>query len=166
MRLRACLLVGAIFVLAAALHSQSKSNPEFRPKIPKAWDDAEVAVMEIPLAPPAPRVVNISASYYYSIPPVIIYKSYPLLSPDKPFPEYMEWLKQQEPEDTFNPAKLKTKADWEKFGEFLFSFSPYKTYDAPPRSSPWTPRLGGRASTLSARNTPLIQSSSFDRRAN
>ncbi len=133
MRFRACLLAAAIVVLTAALHSQSKSNAEFRPKIPKAWDDAEVAAMEIPLAAPAPQVKNISASYYYSIPSVIIYKSYPFLSPDKPFPEYMDWLKQQKPEDTFNAAKLKTKADWEKFGEFLFSFSPYQTYGAPPQ---------------------------------
>jgi hypothetical protein len=121
--------------------------------------------MEIPLAARAPRVVNISAGYYYSIPPVIIYKSYPLLSRDKSFPEYMDWLKQQEPEDAFNSAKLKTKADWEKFGEFLFSFSPNQLYDAP-RSSPWTSQLRGRASTLSPQKAPLIQSSSFERRAN
>ena len=38
-----------------------------------------------------------------------------------------------EPEDAFNLATLKTRADWEKFGEFLFSFSPYQTYSAPPQ---------------------------------
>jgi hypothetical protein len=161
----ACLFGGAILLGAAALQSQSKSNAGFRPQIPKAWDDAEVARMEIPLAAPAPQVTNISASYYYSIPPVVIYKSYPLLSPDKPFPEYRDWLKRQEPQDAFNPAKLKLKADWEKFGEFLFSFSPYQIYGAP-RSSPWTPRPRGEASALSPRKARLRQSSSFDRRAN
>ena len=72
--IRACLFGSVILVLTTALQSQSKSNAEFRPKIPKAWDDAEVAAMEIPLAAPAPQVKYISASYYYSIPPAIIYK--------------------------------------------------------------------------------------------
>jgi len=93
--IRACLFGSAILVSATVLQSQPKSNAEFRPKIPKAWDDAEVAAMEIPLAAPAPQVKYISARYYYSIPPVIIYTSYPFLSPDKPFPEYMDWLKRQ-----------------------------------------------------------------------
>jgi hypothetical protein len=79
-----CMPLG-ILLAATALHPQSKSNAEFRPEIPKAWEDAEVATMEIPLAPPAPRTTNISESYYYSIPPVTIYKSYPLVSADKPF---------------------------------------------------------------------------------
>src|SRR5579863_9097685 len=123
MRFRACLLGAAILVLTTALHSQPKLNTEFRPKIPKEWDDAEVASMEIPLAAPAPRVTHISESYYYSIPPVTIYKSYPLVSPDKPFAEYLGWLKQQKPEDAFDPANLKTKADWENAGKLVFSFS-------------------------------------------
>ena len=116
--IRACLFGGAILVLTTVLEAQSKSNIEFRPKIPKAWDDAEVTAMEIPLADPAPPVTNISASYYYSIPPVTIYKTYPFLS-SEPFAEYWKWLKQREPEVAFDPAKLKTKADWEKFGEFF-----------------------------------------------
>ena len=73
--IRACFFGGAILIGTAALQSQSKSNAEFRPQIPKAWDDAEVAGMEIPLAAPAPQVRNISSIYYYSIPPVFIYKS-------------------------------------------------------------------------------------------
>jgi hypothetical protein len=130
---RASLLGGVILVATTALHPQSKSNAEFRPKIPKAWEDAEVATMELPLAPPAPRTTNIPESYYYSIPPVTIYKSYPLVSAGKPFAEYMDWLKQQEPEVAFDPAKLKTKADWEIAGELVFSFS-LAGYSAIPQS--------------------------------
>jgi hypothetical protein len=121
--LRACVLGGAVLVVTMALHSQSKSNNDFRPRIPKAWDDAAVAGTEIPLAPPAPLVTHISESYYYSIQPVTIYKSYPLFSADKSFPEYLNWLKQQKPEVAFDPVKLKTKADWEKAGELVFSFA-------------------------------------------
>lgn len=123
MYLKACLLRATILLAAGPLYSQSKSDQDFRPQIPKAWDDALVADMAIPLAPPAPRVTQFSERYYYSIPAVTIYKSYPLISPDKPFPEYLEWLKQQEPEIAFDPAKLKTQADWEKAGELVFTFA-------------------------------------------
>jgi uncharacterized protein YutD len=48
----ACLFGGAILVLTTVLQSQSKSKAEFRPKIPKIWDDAEVGGIEIPLVRP------------------------------------------------------------------------------------------------------------------
>jgi hypothetical protein len=81
-RFKACVVVGALMTVAATLYSQSSSDAEFHLKIPKAWEDAEVATMELPLAAPAPRTRNISEKYHYSIPPVTIYKSYPY-----PFPE-------------------------------------------------------------------------------
>jgi len=123
MSLKACLRSATILLVTGSLYSQSKSDRDFRPQIPKAWDDAVVADMAIPLAPPAPRVSQFSERYYYSIPPVTIYRSYPLVSPDKPFPEYLDWLKQQEPEIAFDPARLKTQADWEKAGELVFTFA-------------------------------------------
>jgi hypothetical protein len=144
---RACLLGGAIIVVTTVLHSRSKSTAAFQPQIPKVWDDAEVAGMELPLAAPAPPITNISASYYYSIPPVTIYKTYPYfktypypLPSEKPFPEYWNWLEQQEPQAAFDPAKFKTKADWEKYGKSLFSVTPDQgyfsaNYYAPPKAA-------------------------------
>jgi mono/diheme cytochrome c family protein len=123
MLLRACVLGGAILAATAAVRSQQMSNANFRPEIPKTWDTAAVASMSIPLAPPAPRVTEFSEQYYYSIPAVTIYKSYPLVSADKPFPEYLNWLKQQEPEIAFDASKLKTKTDWEEAGELVFAFA-------------------------------------------
>ena len=113
----------ALMSITSALTASSRLDQDFRPQIPKAWDDAAVANWEIPLAPPAPRVSPFSEKYYYSIPQVTIYKSYPMVSPDKPFPKYLAWLKQQDPKVAFDPTKLKTKADWEKAGELVFTFS-------------------------------------------
>ena len=87
----------ALMSITSALTASSRLDQDFRPQIPKAWDDAAVANWEIPLAPPAPRVSPFSEKYYYSIPQVTIYKSYPMVSPDKPFPKYLAWLKQQDP---------------------------------------------------------------------
>jgi mono/diheme cytochrome c family protein len=55
-----------------------------------------------------------------------IYRSYPVYALGKEPPGYMEWLRRQEPEVAFDPAKLKTEADWIKAGEIVFE-SPLST---------------------------------------
>jgi hypothetical protein len=61
---------------------------------------------------------------------------------------YMEWLKTIEPQNVFDPAKLKTKADWIKAGETVFQAP--TAYDAPGMalqdvSDPsWYSRIGVR----------------------
>src|SRR5215813_9851129 len=67
-------------------------------QIPKAWDDSEMATLEIPLADPVGSPRHVSADYYYRIPVATIYKSYPIYVPGYEPPGYMDWLKQQEPE--------------------------------------------------------------------
>ena len=39
-----------------------------------------------------------------------VYKTYPIYAPGKEPADYLEWLKQQEPEIVFDAAKLKTEA--------------------------------------------------------
>ena len=119
------------FALATALACAQ----QYTPKIPKVWDEAMVASMELPLAPPAPRPVHVPAGWYYSIPVVTIYKSYPLTMPGKDIAEYQKWLEQQEPEIAFDAAKLKTEADWIAAGKLVFDTS----LDRRPAPSPLPP---------------------------
>src|SRR5262249_46472942 len=65
----------------------------------------------------------------YRMPVRPIYKSYPIYAPGKEPRGYFERLKQLEPEIVFDPAKLKTKADWVKAGELAFDGP--ATYDSP-----------------------------------
>src|SRR5215510_1388029 len=98
-----------------------KTGSAFSPVIPKVWDDREMADLELPLADAANSPKQVSADYYYRIPVRPIYKSYPAYVPGKEPAGYQEWLKQQEPEvEVFDPAKLKTEADWIKAGEAVF----------------------------------------------
>jgi hypothetical protein len=60
----------------AALRAQ-KSTPA-APVIPKTWDDEAIATLEIPLADPVGSPKHVSSEYYYRIPVVPIYKSYPV----------------------------------------------------------------------------------------
>ena len=47
-------------------------------KIPRTWDDEEIARHEVPLAQPEASPKHVSSDYYYRIPVRPIYKSYPV----------------------------------------------------------------------------------------
>jgi len=97
----------------------------FSPMIPKTWDDAALATLEVPLADPVGSPKHVSAEYYYKIPVRPIYKSYPIYAPGHEPQGYMDWLKQQEPQivwdDKGHAPPLKTEADWVKAGEIVFN---------------------------------------------
>jgi len=97
-----------------------KPNTAFTPTIPKTWDDATLVSLQVPLADTNASPKHIPADYYYRMPVRLIYKSYPIYAPGKEPPGYIENLKKLEPEIVFDPAKLKTEADWIKAGELVF----------------------------------------------
>jgi len=111
-----------IVVLVALAHAAALVLRAQAPglAIPRTWDDAAVAALEVPLANPAfsPRHVGSDAYYQRRVRP--IYKTYPVYAPDKEPPGYMDWLAKQEPAVVFDPAKLHTEADWIRAGEQVF----------------------------------------------
>jgi hypothetical protein len=107
-----CALIGACQV--------QKSEIAFSPIIPRAWNDEAVASIELPLASTGVAPEHVSSDYYYRMPVRPIYKSYPIYAPDKEPAGYFDQLKQREPEIVFDPATLKTEADWIKAGELAF----------------------------------------------
>ncbi len=77
--------------------------------------------LDLPLATPGVTPRYPSAAYYYSIPELVIYKSYPSRPPTGMTDEqYLDWLRKQEPEIAFDPARLRTQQDWIKAGEIVF----------------------------------------------
>jgi hypothetical protein len=104
------------------------------PTIPKVWDDAIIASLELPTVEPAYSPKQITADYYYQIPVRPIYRSYPVYRPDREPPGYLESLIQREPEivwdDRDHRPELQTESDWLKAGEAVF--------DAPVRFDPRT----------------------------
>lgn len=89
--------------------------------IPRTWTQRAVADFEVPLAKPLYSPVHISEDAYYRMAVRTIYKTYPVYHPKHEPAGYMEWLKQQEPQVAFDPAALKTDADWIKAGEVIFN---------------------------------------------
>jgi hypothetical protein len=108
----------------------------FRPQIPKVWDEQAIADMEIPLPSPAPKPVHVSEEYYYSIPEITIYRTYPRqrgsLAEEA---AYIERLKNEEPVVAFDQAQLRTEEDWIRAGELVFRTSsnpiPYQPATGP-----------------------------------
>ncbi len=114
------LLMSSVFVVL----SQEKAHvriSRFTPTIPRVWDDAEMAQLQLPLVDLTASPRQVTSDYYYRIPVRTIYKNYPVYRPGKEPAGYLEWLKQQEPESARDVNALKTEADWLRAGELLFS---------------------------------------------
>src|SRR5579871_6948690 len=109
---RSC--IGAL-LLCGLCHAQ-----KFDPRIPRAWDDKEVATFETPLAQRdrSPRYMTADEYYELSVRP--IYKTYPAYAEGREPAGYREGLMQREPEEVFDPAKLRTKEDWIRAGRLVF----------------------------------------------
>ena len=118
--------------VALALATPIDGKQRFRPEIPKVWDESMLTSMELPLAAPAPRVEHVSAAWYYSIPEVVIYKSYPIAPASKSPDDYVSWLGQQQPEIAFDASRLTSESDWVAAGRVVFETS----LDPEPVSTP------------------------------
>jgi hypothetical protein len=88
--------------------------------VPRVWDEAALATLEVPAPQPEYTPEHVDADYYYAIEPREVYRSYPVYHPDHEPEGYWEWLLEQEPEVVFDSAKLETKADWIAAGELVF----------------------------------------------
>lgn len=140
--------VAAYANFGAGIGQARERDESISPKIPKTWDDQEMASLEIPLADPAWSPVHVPAEYYYRIPVRTIYKSYPVYEPGKEPPGYKEWLEQREPEPAFEASELKSEADWIRAGEIVFDSPLF--YDvvvsvADVRNPKWYEKTGVRA---------------------
>src|SRR5689334_12723188 len=114
------LLAGSLFVVMSQRKAHVSTAP-FTPIIPRVWDDAEMAQLQLPLIDSAASPKQISSDYYYRIPARTIYKNYPVYAPGKEPAGYLEWLEEQEPESAFDASSLKTEADWIRAGELVFN---------------------------------------------
>lgn len=123
------LLAFLLASLGSAIHNtQTQKQRSAEYAIPKAWDPAALATLEVPLAEPSASPVPVSPDFYYAIPVRPIYKSYTVYAPGHEPPGYIDWLKQQEPEviwgkdgkGQLHAPERKTGADWIKMGEIVF----------------------------------------------
>jgi len=122
-RIKFFIILHLLIASAFAVLSSAKPHvaaPTYSPVIPRVWDDAEIATLQLPLVDSSASPKQISADYYYRIPVRTIYKNYPVYVPGKEPAGYIEWLKQQDPQSAFDAGALKTEADWIRAGALVF----------------------------------------------
>jgi hypothetical protein len=107
MQLRLCIFAGA--VLAAAMDLA----------IPQSWTDKEIVGFRTPLAGLNKPPQMLPEAAYYALPENNL-KTYPVYSVDKEPPNYIDWLKQQDPKPLVEVDKLHTEADWTAAGKEVF----------------------------------------------
>lgn len=66
--------------------------------VPRVWDEAELATLELPPADAARAPRHITADEYYRLPVRTIYRSYPIYAPGREPAGYLESLRSREPE--------------------------------------------------------------------
>ena len=125
----------AVTILALA---RSSSAQEFRPDIPRVWDDNAVKDFELPLVQRDRSPRYMTAGEYYKLKVRPIYRAYPVYVQGKEPPGYIESLKQREPEVIFDSSKLHTKEDWIRAGKIVFEAD---TFYEPARMAPGGQRV-------------------------
>lgn len=106
--------------LALIALSPVARTQEFKPDIPKAWDDKEIDRFELPLAQRDRSPRYMSSGEYYKLKVRPIYRTYPAYYPGREPAGYIESLKEKEPEIIFDPSKLHSKQDWIDAGKVVF----------------------------------------------
>ena len=90
-------------------------------EIPKTWDIAEIKKFMLPTADGKTLVTPISESYYYSLPEIKVFKSYPVRLTDiEVNRKYIDSLKTLDPVDYFQ-NEPKTEQNLIRLGEEVFS---------------------------------------------
>ena len=121
--MRMLILSGCLTLSLAFVNAAREQRPGTA-VVPKTWDDAAIATLEIPLANPVGSPKHASSDYYYRIPVAPIYKNYPVYVPGREPAGYFERLTQQAPEVVWDDAghrpPLDTEADWIRAGELVF----------------------------------------------
>jgi hypothetical protein len=92
---------------------------DFRPSVPKTWDETKLEDWATPLAGINVRPVTISAREYYAL-PIDNLKTYPVYLPGHEPAGYWEWLQKVGPKPLFEVDRLKTEADWIDAGRQMF----------------------------------------------
>ena len=133
------------FAAAIGGCQQRKSTVTGSVAIPKAWNEEGLASLEVPLPDARFSPVAVAPDYYYRVPALTIYKSYPVYGPGREPSGYLELVRQAEPEIVFDPATLKTEEDWIHAGELVFDapiFYDVVTTVAEVREPGWYQRVG------------------------
>jgi hypothetical protein len=106
-------------LLLAALAGTAQAPSEWRPEIPRVWDEAALADWATPLAGLNVRPTHLSPDAYYALPEENL-RTYPVYLPGREPEGYWETIQSVRPTPLIEPEALKSKDDWIRAGERVF----------------------------------------------
>src|SRR5258708_34979193 len=99
-------LLTALTLLGCLLGTQRTDSQQWKPDIPKTWDDAALADWATPVAGLNVRPTHLTSQQYYSL-PVDDLKTYPVYFPGREPAGFWEMLRRVGPKPMIEPALLK-----------------------------------------------------------
>ena len=93
---------------------------QWRPAIPKVWNNEQLQSMHLPFPDTLVKLSFITEEEYDKLPERVSYKTYPFYMPGSEPPGYYDSLSKIEPVINFNEDNLKTETDWINAGELIY----------------------------------------------
>lgn len=106
--------------LLVAACSWSFARAAWVAEVPRTWDEAALATLELPNAVTGVPARHVGADFYYRIPATTIWRSHPVYHPDHEPPGYREGLARTAPEIVFVAERLTTREQWIAAGAEVF----------------------------------------------
>ncbi len=116
--MRAGALALPLALLARLVAGQGMASAPSQPRTP-VWNDKQMADYRLPLAGLGKPPTLVAAHDYYALPEANL-KTYPVYTPDKEPPGYIDSLKQLAPAPLVDLSEIKTDADWIAAGREVF----------------------------------------------
>jgi mono/diheme cytochrome c family protein len=105
--------------VAAFMGVAAQRADEWRPEIPRVWDEAALADWATPVAGLNVRPTHMTSAAYYALPEEN-FRTYPVYLPGREPLGYAEMIRTIGPQPLIEPETLKTKQDWIRAGERVF----------------------------------------------
>lgn len=90
--------------------------------VPKVWTEENLKGLMLPVADSTVTITHLPDSLYYSLPEMVIYRTYPFYLPGTEPEGYWDSLMTAEPEIVFNATSDLTQKEWEQLGELVYDF--------------------------------------------
>jgi hypothetical protein len=112
-------LLTALTLLGCLLGTKRTDSQQWKPDIPRTWDDAALADWATPVAGLNVRPTHMTAKEYYARPTENV-RTYPVYAPDREPRGYWEMLQRVGPKPLIEPDARWTEADWITAGRRVF----------------------------------------------
>jgi mono/diheme cytochrome c family protein len=113
-------MLTALTLLGCLLATKRIDSQQWKPDVPRTWDDAALVDWATPVAGVNVRPTHMTAKEYYALPTENV-RTYPVYVPDREPQGYWAMLQRVGPKPLIKPDARWTEADWINAGQRVFN---------------------------------------------